>query len=220
MRNSYLAICLFFLFALMGLNFQCERDFESKPFEQTFQIPVQISPFKKSYPLSDTIWIQTEVPNKFLFDTKTAQSINADSGRIDFSAVFNRFGTDITNPAGGFCDIITSNGINIERGLAQWSTAGSFSNYGCSQPDYRVRIGFVPKVRGTYWLVLFKDILFGSCTNKVNPYYASLSFKYTNPDLNLDVFNALPDDIKGGNNGKGFYTEKINNKEVFIIRVD
>lgn len=210
------------VFALLSLNFHCgETDVDEKPFDHEFQIPVKIYPLKKSYSLSDTIWIETDVSNKFLFDTKTNQFVNTDTGRIDFAGVFNRFETDVTSPPDGFCDVITVNGVNAERRLGQWSTTGSLSRYGCSSTDYRCRIGFRPKVKGTYWLALFQDRLFGSCPNKLQPPYASLSFKYdSNADLNLDILNSLPDHLFGGKKGKKIYVNEVDAKEVFIARVE
>ena len=221
MPNRILLLLVVLVMTFFGMNFHCGKPIvDAKPFEQTFQVPVQVYPSKKTYSLADTIWIETAVPGKTLFDTKSNQMMGVDTGKIDFAAVFNRFGTDITSPPDGFCDIITSAGVNVERQLGQWSTTGSFSNYGCVQPDYKCRIGFKPKQRGTYFLTLFKDQLLGSCASKVVPYYASLAFTYQNPDLNVDVFNALPDEVTGGSSGKKFYLDKLANKEIFIVRVD
>jgi hypothetical protein len=189
-------------------------------FEHTFRAQVDIFPLKKSYSLSDTIWLQTDLPAKFIFDTKTNQTVFADTGSINFGASFNEFGTYIINPPNGFCDVITPAGINTNRQLSQWSTSGSVDNYGCGQPNYTVRIGFKPKQTGTYFLSLNKDVLFGSCNNKIVPYYSTISFQYKNVDLNLDVFNSLSKNDKGGKDGIKFYTDKINTREVFVFRVE
>jgi hypothetical protein len=217
-----LTIFALLLTSLLTMNFQCRKEiFEPKPLVYTLEVPIDIYPLKKSYSLTDTIWIQTDLPTKFLFDTKTNQFIFADTGNITLSAVFNEFGTSITNPPNGFCDIITSNGVNNNRQLSQWGTGGSFENYGCGQSNYKCRVGIKPNQKGTYWLSLFNDLLFESCINKVIPYNALISYKYKRVDLNLDIFNSLSINDKGGNNGTiKFYTDKINNREGFVFKVE
>lgn len=219
MAKKYFTILAALFISILTINFRCTKDID-KPFEQTFQVPVDIFPLKKTYSLTDTIWIETDLPAKLIFDTKTNQNILADTGKITFGAVFNEFGTSITNPPNGFCDIITFSGVNINRQLSQWGTGVLFEDYGCGQSNYKCRIGFKPNQKGTYWLSLFEEQLFGSCNNKIIPYYASVSYKYKNADLNLDIFNSLSKSEKGGNDGIKFYTNKINNREGFVFRVE
>ena len=220
MTNKYSVIIIILFVSLLTMNFRCMKDVEPRPFEQAFLIPVDIYPLKKSYSLTDTIWIETDLTNKFLFDTKSNQNILVDSGQITFGAGFNEFGTYITNPPNGFCDIITINGVNTNRQLSHWGTCGSIENFGCGQASFKCRVGFKPKEKGTYWLSLAKDLLLESCNNKIVPYYATVSYKYKNVDLNLDIFNSLSKNDKGGNDGIKFYTDKIINREGFVFRVE
>jgi hypothetical protein len=180
---------------------------------------VDISPLKKTYTLNDTIWIETDVPGKFLFDLNSNQNINADTGKIDFYASFNEFGTYVQNPPNGFCTVVTQAGVNADRQFSQWGTSIYVKDFGCGQPDYKIKIGLKPNVKGSFWLILGKDRLMGTCTNKVVPYYASISYKYKNVDLGLDVFNALSTNDKGGNDGIVYYTNQIRNREIFVFSV-
>jgi len=222
MTKNNLTIFVLLLTAQLTMNFRCRKEVvEPTPLVYTFEVPIDIYPLKKSYSLKDTIWIETDLPTKFLYDTKTKQNIFADTGNITLSAVFNEFGTSITSPPNGFCDVITLNGVNNNRQLSQWGTSGSLENYGCGQSNYKCRVGFKPNQKGTYWLSLFSDLLFKSCANKVIPYNALISYKYKSVDLNLDVFNSLSINDKGGNNSAvKFYTDKINNREGFVFKVE
>jgi hypothetical protein len=220
MTNKFSSILILFI-AILTMNFRCVKDdLIERPFEQTFKIPVDIYPLKKTYSLTDTIWIETDIVGKTLFDTKSNQLILVDTGQIDFGASFNIFGTQITNPQSGFCDIITVRGVNNNRELGHWGTSGYLGQYGCGLPTYKCRIGFKPLIRGTYWLILTSDRLFGSCTNKVVPYYANVFYRYKTSDLGLEIFNALSKNDKGGNDGIKFYTDKINNRETFVFKVE
>jgi len=201
------------------MNFRCSKDIQARPFDYQFTVPVDIYPLKKSYSLSDTIWIETDLPAKFLYDTKSGQNINADTSKISFGASYNEFGTSITNPPNGFCGIISSNGNIATVDQSQWATSG-YLEYGCGQPNFKCRIGFKPYRRGAYYLFLTSDRLLESCPLKIRPLYATISFRYKNVDLNLDVFNSLPASDKGGNSGTSFYTNRINNREIFVVKVD
>jgi hypothetical protein len=220
MTNKFSIILTLFI-ALLTMNLRCVKDnLIERPFEQTFQIPVDIYPLKKTYSLTDTIWLETDIVGKTLFDTKSNQLILVDTGEIDFGATYNIFGTQITNPQNGFCDIVTVRGVNNNRKIGPWSTIGYLDQYGCGLSTYKCRIGFKPLVRGTFWLILTSDRLFGSCTNKVVPYYANVTYKYKSYDLGLEIFNALSKNDKGGKDGIKFYTRKINNRETFVFKVE
>src|SRR5215213_4843203 len=117
MRKQFTILAILFI-SVITMNFRCDKDYASKPFEQTFEVPVDIYPLKKSYSLTDTIWIETDITGKSLFDTKTNQTILVDTGKIIFGSGFNQFGTYITNPPNGFCDVITANGVNTNRQLS------------------------------------------------------------------------------------------------------
>lgn len=219
MKNKTYWLLLLFI-ATVTMNFHCGKINIDKPYEHTFQIPVDIYPLKKNYALSDTIWIETETTGKTIFDSKTNQYILADTGKITFGGTFNEFGTSITNPADGFCDIITKVGVNINRELSQWATYGALENFGCGDTSYRCRVGFKPNHTGTYYIVLNSHSPnMGSCTDKIIPYYSSLYFQYKNVDLNLDVFNTVADSDIGGRGNRSFYIDRINKREIFVFRV-
>jgi hypothetical protein len=218
MKRYFLTITIVGIL-LLTMNFRCIKYVEPKPFDQTFQIPVDIVSLKKSYSLTDTIWLETDITGKMIFDTKSNQFMLVDTGQINFGATFNLFGTQVTNPQKGFCDIITIRGVNTDRQLGHWSTSGYLQQYGCSQASYKCRIGFKPLIKGTYWLILSSDRLFENCSNKVVPLYATISYKYKSQDLGQEIFDKLSKNEKGGKDGIEFYTNKIKNKEIFVFKV-
>jgi len=211
-------ILLLLLFSMFMLNFRCENDHLQRPFDHTCEIEMSISPLKKTYSLNDTIWLETQVSGKQLWDTKTNQFIVADTGFLSFNISYYGFGLRswLTN---SLSDVITSNGVNNDRIVSQWSTEAKVANFGCSQPGYKIRIGFKPNHAGTYSLLLPKDLLLGSCNNKIVPYNATTSFKFQTVDLNLDVFNSFASAENLGNDQKKHYTGKINSGEMFVFKV-
>jgi hypothetical protein len=219
MSLKYFTPAFLLLLSLLTMNFKCVKDPVLRPYEYSFEAPVSINPVKKTYSLTDTIWVETDVPSKFLFDTKSNQNVAADTGAISFSASFNIFGTSVQNPSTGFCSVITPVGVNAQVQPSQWGTGVNINNFGCGLPNYRLKTGFKPNVKGTFWLILPQSRLMGSCSNKVIPYNAAFSCRFKNVDLGLDVFNTLSTNDKGGRDGIEFYTNKINNREVFVFSV-
>ncbi|MEO6539489.1 MAG: hypothetical protein ABIN74_00805 [Ferruginibacter sp.] len=220
MHKRSVTILFIIFISLPALKFRCYKEPTPRPFDHNFEAAVDIFPVKKTYSLTDTIWIETDLPTKFLFDTKISQSILADTGNMSFGAGFNEFGTYITNPPNGFCDIITLNGVNINRVLSHWASSVTVNNFSCNRPDYKYRIGFKPNHKGTFHLSLPKDIFFESCPNKIVPYYALISFKYKNIDLGRDIFDALSKNDKGGNDGIKFYHQAIDERRFFVFKVN
>jgi len=217
MRKHFFAAITLVAIAILTMDFHCGKDDMSRPFDYQFTATVDIYPLKKFYSLADTIWIETDLPSKYLYDSKSGQSINADTTEIFFRATYGEFGTSITNPPNGFCEIISSNGNIVQPGQSQWATDG-YLNYGCGQPSFKCRIGFKPRFKGAYGIFLMTEDLIGNCPLKIKPLYATLALRYKNVDLNLDVFNTLPASVKGDNTG-AFYINKINNREMFVVNV-
>jgi len=216
--KRFLFAISFAVLVILTMNFRCSKDVV-QPFQYEFTASVDIYPLKKSYTRNDTVWIETDLPTKFLFDSKSGQNINADSTQIILRATYNEFGTSIHNPPNGFCEIISSNGNTVLRSESPWATGGDLQ-YGCGQPSFKCRIGFKPNYRGTYGLILSKNDLLTNCPLKVKWLYANLVLRYKNVDLNQDVFNQLPISDKGGNGGASFYTNMINTREMFVIKVE
>ena len=212
-------VIIFIISSTFLFNFRCQKD-EMRPFDQEFEIPLSISPLKKTYSITDTIWLEAEVTGKQLRDRKVNAEVLSDTGKLFFTASYYGFGTGLSKPAGGFCDVITSNGVNTNRRLEEWSSVASIDIDGCTQTSYRFKIGFKLNHKGTYSLLLPKDLLFFSCPNKLVPYHASSSYKFTASDLNADVFNELANKENFGKDAKNHYTEKLSNKELFVFRVE
>jgi hypothetical protein len=120
MMRKKIVVLFIAVVGVLTMNFRCEKDVTARPFDFTFEIPVDIYPLKKAYSLNDTIWLETDITGKILYDSKTGQNIPVDSGMITFWASFNPFGTSITNPVNGFCDVTGTSGGNISRDLRHW----------------------------------------------------------------------------------------------------
>ena len=104
--------------------------------------------------------------------------------------------------------------------LSEYTNYGYIENFGCTAATYQVRIGLNPNHKGTYSLILPQALILNSCSNKVVPYKAATSYRFASADLNLDVFNEFADRENLEKNKKTYFTSKVNNREMFIFRVE
>lgn len=219
MNKRSVTLLIVILFGFCALKFKCIKE-PLPDYDHIFEAEVDIYPVKKTYALTDTIWLQINLPSKILYDTKTGQNVTADSGNMRFGATFNEFGTYITSPSNGFCDVITNNGVNTNRQLAQWSTAASINNFSCNSTGYKCRIGFKPNQSGTYHLMLPQDINFETCPGKAVPWNATITYKYKITDLGQEIYDALSAYDKGEQDGITYIHQAIGHRRTFIFKVN
>ncbi|MHA6248627.1 hypothetical protein ACXYMU_11860 [Pontibacter sp. CAU 1760] len=196
-------------------GFQCEDDYPPEPEPANiYKETLSLAPFKKSYALGDTIWIETSLNDKRLFDSKSGQKVLVDSVSLPIELSYSALYQVYNRPAEGFCKVISSNLVeakteNYER------TTFVFASYGCNQSDYRFRIGIVPLSTGVYSLKIAEKNYFYNCLKQQQ--YAERSqilYTFGLNDTNKDIFLAIPPISRGGLN-----TEKIDSKEEYIVKV-
>jgi hypothetical protein len=222
MKRNTITLAVMLVVSICSMNVDCYNRADSTdfhPIDYKFEIPVKITELKKTYALADTIWIETNQTAKTLYDVMSNSLVTADTGFITFGASFNEFGTAITNPPNGFCDVLSPAGLNVGKDNGYWGTSVRYE-YGCGQPDYKVRLGFLPHYRGTFYLSLLEQDYLQACPQKHIRYYAQMAYKYEAPDIGLDIFNSLPDNLQGGNGGRDFYRKGIADKEIFVFQVN
>lgn len=219
MRKLVTLAALVFI-SFFTMNFRCQKEQNIRPFDHHFETGVVIHPVKTTYSLADTIWLETDVSGKLLFDKVSNQLILADTGNISFQASFDGFGLQLSNPPNGFCEIIAPVGVNVTQTFSSWATQGMVKDYGCGQTSYRVRIGFKPNYNGTYGLLLPNDQLVGSCPGKIVLYHAALSYKFKDASLGLAVFNDLASQENLGSDAKKHFISMISERRAFVFKVE
>lgn len=213
-------IMLLLLVAFFGMNFQCEKDDLLPPFDHTFEAGVDIYPLKKSYRTTDTIWLETDITGKSLFDTESGRVVLADTGSIDLFVSYYGFNTGLSDPSGSFADVIAFNQVNTHRSTSPWNTGGVIQDHGCGQTSYKLRLGFKPNHKGTYSLLLPMPQIMGSCSNKAIPYHSTITYKYKPSDLNMDVLMAFSQSQDWRNDQVKYYSGLMNEGKLFVFTVE
>lgn len=219
MRNSlYLPVSMFCV-SLLCIGFQCTED--PIEYKYNFVEKINLFPTAKSYKVGDTIWLEYVNINKLLFDNRTSKYIAADTVSIEFQISFNSRYNAPVNPAGGFCDYVTTNGLNVGRYLGDFGTGFLFT-FGCNNTNnYNFTLGVIPKHKGIYSLDLLgipRNV--GACSNRGSGFpLSTIEYRFNVVDGNKDIFLSIPPNSRGETTG-GYTEGKIDNKQVYIIKVE
>jgi hypothetical protein len=188
MQNSlYIPIASLFI-ALLCMGTQCEKGVIE--YKYNFIEKVNLFPAQKNYKVGDTIWLQYINVGKRLYDSRTNQNILANTVSVPFQIFFTARYNAPVNPSGGFCDYITSAGVNVGRYLGDYGT-GFLLNSGCSGTNsYDFTIGVVPKQKGIYSLdLLSAPRSVNGCPNRLSSFpLSTIEYRFNITDGNKDVY--------------------------------
>lgn len=196
------------------MGFQCEDEPAEPEPANIYKETLSLTPFKKSYTVGDTIWIETSLNDKRLFDSKSGQKVLVDSVSIPIELSYTALYQVYYRPAEGFCKVVSSDPVEAETQRYERTTF-ILASYGCNQPDYRFKVGIVLLSPGVYSLTIAEKNYSYNCLKQQE--YAErsqISYTFGLNDTNKDVFLAIPPISRGGLN-----TEKIDSKEQYIVKV-
>jgi hypothetical protein len=219
MPNNYYRAIAFLSTALLCMGIRCSK--ELIPYKYNFAEKIDLFPVQKSYKIGDTIWIQYKNSNKTLFDKLSNKNIPADTISLGFVTSFNFRYNAVINPPGGFCDYVTATGVNDGRYLGTYGT-GIFREFGCGGSNsYDFTIGIVPKEKGIFCLdVGGSSSSVRPCINRVSGFpLSTIEYLFHVADCNKDIYLTIPPNSRG-ETPKGTTERRIDNKEIFILKVE
>ena len=213
MRNNLLIIIASVFILFLCMSTQCNKEYT--PPTYTFIEKLNLFPAQKVYHTGDTIWLQYNNVGKKLFDYKSGLEIPVDSISIPFMIGFNGRYNHPVSPADGFCDFVSSNGINVGRYLGDFGSS-DFQNFGCNtNNNFDFIVGVVLKKTGIYSLDLFGAPRYlSSCSNRVSNYInGTLEYFFNVQDCNKDIYLTIP-------GASGNMKNKIDSKKAFVVKVE
>jgi hypothetical protein len=204
MKNNVFKRLLFVFAVFVCMSTQCNKESLMPP-KYNFIEQLDLFPAQKDYKVGDTIWLQYNNVSKSMYDFSSRQQIPVASISVNFSTALNSKYQAPVNPPDGFCDFISSNGVNINRHL---DAHGSSTNqmFGCSANDIDFKIGIVLKKTGIYSIDLPDNIwgIYG-CPNRASKFpYSTIAFKFNVSDCNKDIYLSIPAASRG-ESPKGSY---------------
>jgi hypothetical protein len=215
MKHSCIIIVTFLGFALLTMGFQCHKDYPAPTPTFEYAEKLTLAPYKKTYALGDTIWVQFQTANKTLFDKLTGNRIATDTTFLRINFNFHRR-YPIGNAVELFSDTKVDNALDVNfTPLYTYYNVLNFKT-DCGNSPYFFRVGFVPKKTGVYSIEPHGNL--SPCPNKMGFSYSTFRFTFDLADCNKDVWLSIPSQSRGGELG---YTDvSIDKKEMFLFKVD
>lgn len=211
-------LCLSLLLASQILSCQkCEKDYIEIPPKYEFVEKLTLAPYKKTYLLNDTIWVQFQPANKSLFDKLSNSQVFLDTSVLvsffKYRKVFpmptqsdtfcNYFADSRLNPS-----FNTLSSSNLENTISIITT--------CNNP-FDFKIGIIPKKTGIY--LLEPGFAVRDCPNRLPNYYHKAKFIFDLADCNKDVWLTIPAETRL--KLTPYYLEtSIERKEIFAFKVE
>lgn len=90
MKQSYTFTLTFLVVALLTMGFQCGKDYPIPTPTYEYAEKLTLSPYRKTYAVGDTIWVQFQTANKTLFDKLSGNRIATDTTFLRVNFNFHR----------------------------------------------------------------------------------------------------------------------------------
>lgn len=195
------------VFSCLTMSFSCEEYVEPE-YSHIIQETLTLTPYKKTYKVGDTIWIETNIPTgKYLYDTEVFQRVLIDSVSLPLNLNYHNLYKNPSFVIGGFIKPVHAD--QVERQSPHLSF-----RYTCNQPDYNFKVGLVLLTPGIYSLRIHDQNFFSNCITGSQASRSRIYYKFDVADSNKDIFLAIPPISRGG-----LSTDKMDAKEEFIVQV-
>lgn len=188
-------ICHIFLYfsAFLSLAVKCDDNDPEPSYQPQFLEEVSIKPFKKEYKVGDTIWLETLIPDKYLFISGTEQDTLVDNIDIPLSVYF--FSRHPRPEFGVAADendfrVINDQNLNVSKGKG-----AIFTYYGCNKSDFKIRLGLILGNKGVFTIGL-NDGLLRLCNGSIPKVRMWMSYKFDVVEGNKDIYLAIPEPSK------------------------
>lgn len=181
-------------FALLTLNFQCDKEDPYRENKFEFVQKLEVYPLKKTYAVNDTIWIEFNNSDKRLFDQKSNSSVLFDTGSIFAGLYMKPLYNTPTAGADGFADFVVRDAVQVDS--FNHDAFGIFVYKLCSEPDFHFKIGFVVRSRGFYALHTGRYRAVACPVNTNLSFTSEISFSFNISDTNRDVYEQIPESVR------------------------
>lgn len=230
MKNDFFSICCLIIAGFL-ISSGCKiGDDEVSRNLYEFSQPVSVSPVKAEYLVGDIINMSVNVPQKTFEDLNTGESITVENARFPLNSRIETVQIEPIPTDTVLFDFILQDGQGEES--EDFNTTGLVSmSYGCPEDTYILSFGYQLKSAGNFLIVLNElntssIILFrdeGDCSlHSTFPPpddadQAFVQFTFADPDVNLDVFEAVVQNQNIPN--YSYYRSLLDSKAAFFLKV-
>jgi hypothetical protein len=211
-----ISILAFLSVGLLTTSFQCNKDLPAaiKPTYE-YAEKLTLTPYRKTYVIGDTIWVQFQTAEKSLFDKLSGNRIPTDTTSLRVNFTFRR---NYPNP--GTVELFIDSKVDsvLDVSFAPLYTYYNVLDFktACSSSHYFFKVAVVPKHTGIYSIGAQVYLL--PCPNKSPLPYSTLNFTFDLADCNKNVWLSIPPQSRGGELGETDVA--IDKKEIFVFKVE
>jgi hypothetical protein len=217
-KNRYFIMLISVCTAILTMSLQkCYRDDipEPKPVYD-FAEKIILSPYKKTYAITDTIWLQFKTTDKKLFDKISNSRVSTDTTHLYMHFNYSKLYPFYNVANSELCSVVFTGNLNYSS-----FTRPEFYNVievdtDCNSNFYFIKIGIVPKNTGIFLISIGASVR--NCPNKKVHSYIKTSFTFDLADCNKDVFLSIPASSRGA--GQDLTELQLDNKELFAFKVE
>ncbi len=218
-KNRYFITLISICTAILTMSLQkCNRDDIPTP-KPTYDFAEKftLTPYKKTYAINDTIWLQFKTNDKKLFDRISNSKVTTDTTNLHlYFNYYKRYPMSF-NQGDIFCSAIVTGNVNNTSFTKPLFYNIVETQTDCNSNFYFVKVGFVPKDKGIFSIAAPSGQV-NNCPNKVLFNYAKYFFTFDLADCNKDVYLSIPASARGGE--QGFVDVSIDRKQLFVFKVE
>lgn len=216
-RQIPLAILLFTLPFLQGLQCDKYEGYEDVPPEHNFSESVSILPYRLTYTVGDTIWLRINIPNKKLFDENRGERILFESASFNSLAQVQLLYANPYVGDGPFVRFIYPQGISASTNNYSYNTQAVIK-FGCAPSnDYQLALGMVLLKEGVFG-IYFNTGSIEQCATNINR-NSRLKFKFDVADTRKSFYQSLPFEAIGKKPDEYVLTA-LDKKEMVLVQVN
>src|SRR6478736_1634253 len=90
MKQYYISILTFLSVALFTMGFRCGKDYPEPMASYGYSEKLTLTPYRKTYAVGDTIWVQFQTVDKTLYDKLSSNRIATDTTFLWVNFNFHR----------------------------------------------------------------------------------------------------------------------------------
>jgi hypothetical protein len=210
------ALPLIFIFCILNLRFQCNRDYIGIPPKYTFKESVAITPYNLNYRVGDTVWLRVNIPEKKLFDEKTNTRVLFDSVNLSVRAQIDLLFNNPFISNGPFASFVLPTGISAYTYNGAGQTAANII-FGCTpSTDYNLLVGIVFTEKGVFG-ISFPNALLQKCFSSAYE-NSTLTFSLSVDDTHKQYYQQLPFSSIGKQQDP-YILDKLDKKLIAVVNV-
>ena len=208
------------LITIITMGSKCRKDDDDiKSYQYNFLEPINLYPYKNTYQIGDTIFLEYHRNSKVLFDEDSNREVEIDSVNFEFRFLLRGFPGLQNSPSDDYYGLILPNRSYSSYDRDKKLTQINIQSGGCTtNKSNNFKAGIILRKAGTFALELQHSASnAASCVMIRHDGFLSglIRFRFTLSNLNKDIYHTIPEAFRCSSCDKF-----IDDKEMFVFKVE